>query len=171
MYKFSSFNGDDFEKAIQEKKYSTLISYVVNVMRINPEFKNDKNQDKSEAEIALDILRHRVPEIFEKYELQGGEKVLSKELILGLNLEDLEECFLRQTFLFSENFCEKRIEDIKFIGQEIAKRNTANFSKPQNQNQTGQSNKKQKSRSLNPLILGIALLIIIVLVVALAVKK
>lgn len=171
MYKFSSFNGNDFEEAIVEKKYSTLVSYVVNVMRINPEFIAEKGQNKSEAEIALDILRERVPEIFEEYNLQGGEESFVRGSIKELKLDDLKECFRQQAFWLRENFCEKRIEDIKFIGHEIAEKNTANFSKPQNQNQTGQSNKKRKSRNLNPLLLGIALLIIIVLVVAIAVKK
>ena len=167
MSRFVSFSEAEFEQALENKDYSTLILSVVSAIRNNPAFKADAGEKESEAELAVDILSKRVPEIFVQFKHQPGEELFDKEKISIRN----KEYFIRQTIFLRENFSKERIEQIKFIGERIVGENTANFSKPQNQNQTGQSNKKQKSRSLNPLILGIALLIIIVLVVALAVKK
>lgn len=113
---FKSFNEEKFFAAIEQKNYLSIKNCIINAIRNNPQFKVDKGETEAEAIRAINIVRKKLPEMFEEYVIREREK--GKELN-NPNFWD-EEYFLRQTFLLEENFCEERIAYIKKIGQKIS---------------------------------------------------
>lgn len=113
---FLSFNDTDFNKAIENRDFLTLKSYIISSIRYNPQFLPLQGASISEAEMALNILRERVKEIFENYKKQDKEIVISDDESVNWS----KEYFIEQTFWLGENFCEERIERIKKIGKKIS---------------------------------------------------
>lgn len=124
MYRFTTFDTDEFMDAIEAKKYTKIKSFIVSAIRNNPEFRKAPGQDMSEVKLALKILEERAKDIFEKYEIQEGEHPYDE------NEADQwdNEYFIRQTYLLERNFSKMRIKNLKKIGRKIA-----NFQEPQEQ--------------------------------------
>lgn len=172
MYKFTTFNSDAFYRALEEKDYSRLITCIISAVRNNPEFRNATGQKSSESTIALNLLRENVPEIFETYKQQEGERIYDETEYKTWD----KEYFIRQTFLLGENFCVKRYKHVKAIGCWISRGVVPNFQEPQEQcqaelqHQTIKENVYKAPQKTNPLlVLGVVALAIIVLVVMVAV--
>lgn len=167
-YRFTSFDADDFYKAIEEKKYAKLKTCVISAIRNNPEFKRADGEKVSEARLAWDILEENVPEIFDKYEDQDGDRLYDEK---SVNEWD-REFFIRQTFLLGENFNRKRYIQVMNIGRKISRGIMPNFQEPQELNleifeeQEIKPVVQQTSKKMNPLLIaGVIILAIIVLVV------
>ena len=182
MSSFISFDESTFWKAIEEKNYSLLKTCIVNSIRNNPgfkkDFKNAKGDKCSEARLAMDILKEKVPEIFEKYELQDGEHIYDPNEAAAWD----KEYFIRQTFLLKQNFCTKRYNHVKEIGIKITHEANSNFQNPQEQGQMKRKNQLALARinqilqKTKPLLVAGAVVIavilaVIVLVVLLAVIR
>lgn len=167
-YRFTSFDSDDFYKAIEEKKYAKLKTCVISAVRNNPEFRFATGQKESEARLAWRILEENVPEIFEKYEAQDGDQLYNENSVDKWD----REFFIRQTFLLGENFSKERLKHVWNIGRKISRGIVPNFQDPQELNlemfeeQEIKSTVQKTSAKMNPLLLGgIVLLAAIVLVV------
>lgn len=167
-YRFTSFDADDFYKAIEEKKYAKLKTCVISAIRNNPGFNVVKGENASEATTAMNVLVEEVPEIFEGYEIQEGDQLYNENDMDKWN----KEFFIRQTFLLGENFSKRRYKQIMNIGKKITKGKIPNFHEPQELNlelfdeQEIKPVVQQTSKKMNPvLIAGVIILAIIVLVV------
>lgn len=170
---FKSFHDDEFEEAISKKEFMKLKSFTVSAIQNNPSFCPMEKQKISEAEIVVKTLEKEVPEIFEEYEIQDGERPFDPK---DEELWD-REYFIRQTSLLKmRNFSKTRIDNIRKIGQKISKDSkesqNANFLKPQEQKITSskasQNQQMEKRHNFAPmpiLLVGGILLILIVLVV------
>lgn len=170
MYKhrFTSFDSDDFYKAIEDKKYAKLKTCVISAIRNNPSFNVVKGENASEATTAMNILVEKVPEIFEEYEVQDGDQLYNENDMDKWN----KEFFIRQTFLLGENFSKRRYKQVMNIGKKITKGKMPNFQDPQELNhemfeeQEIEPVVQKTSTKMNPVLLGgIILLAVIVLVV------
>lgn len=167
-YRFTSFDADDFYKAIEEKKYAKLKTCIISAIRNNPEFRVATGQKESEARLAWRILEENVPEIFEKYEAQEGDQLYSENSVDKWD----REFFIRQTFLLGENFNKERLKHVWNIGRKISRGIMPNFQEPQEldlelfEEQESEPVVQKTSTKMNPLLLGgIFLLVVIVLVV------
>ncbi|MEY8356767.1 hypothetical protein AALB39_25920 [Lachnospiraceae bacterium 54-53] len=154
---FSSFNEDEFRKAIKEKNYLRVKVYIISAIRNNPDF--GVHACKSEVYNAIEILDKELPEIFADYTVLEGETPFSES---ESALWD-KKYFIWQTTLLEENFSKERLKNIGKIGEKIS-----NFQKPQ-----GQTQNHAKSNPLNQYraIAGIALLILLFLVVILSIRQ
>ena len=168
MYKFTSFDTNEFYDAIAEKKYAKLRNCVICAIRNNPGFDPIAGKNAAEATIALKILDDKVPDIFEKYEVQEGDQLYNEDDGGKWN----KEFFIRQTFLLRENFSKKRYNQIINIGRYISRGIAPNFQEPQELNlemfeeQETKPVVQQTSKKMNPLLLaGIVILAVIILVV------
>lgn len=174
MYKFSSFDEKTFYKAIEEKDYSRLKTCIISSIRNNPGFKKAKGEKCSEAGLAMNILKEKVPEILEHYVVQETEQVYNVD---ASDTWD-KEYFIRQTFLLGENFCMERYNHLVKIGEKIMNGTAPNFQEPQEKDQAETKNKliQEKAyaapRKFIPLlVLGVVILTLIILVVIDAVIK
>ena len=123
----NTFNQMDFDAAIVSKDYIKLKNYIINSIRNNPRFRHEKNEEFSEATTAFKKLlsmKEELPGLFTKYELQSGEVEFNEDEQENRK----QEYFIRQTFLLGENFCQKRFNNVRKIGQYLAK---GNFDDPQ----------------------------------------
>jgi len=164
---FKSFSEAKFKAAIAEKDYSVIKSYIISAIRFNPTFKPMEGAQKAEADIAIDMLKSDIPEIFAEYQ----ELEIEKGTITDTHKPWDDETFGRQTFLLRENFCEERINRIRENGKRLA-----NFQKPQEQphnaeNTTGRTTTKALNRKQTNQIPTIAAIVLLVLVVILVLKK
>lgn len=123
-----TFEMEDFDQAIEEKDYIKLKNYIVNSVRNNPSFRYTKSvascSEATEAFRKLRTMQEELPGLFVKYELQPGEMEFDENNKSAWN----QEYFIRQTFLLEENFCSKRFEHVRLIGQYVSK---GNFNDPQ----------------------------------------
>ena len=122
-----TFSLEDFDAAIAAKDYIKIKNYIINSIRNNPRFcynKNEKRSEATEAFTKLVKMKAELPGLFSPYKLQEGETEFDE------NNKDswTQEYFIRQTFLLGENFCIERFNNVKKIGQYLAK---ANFNDPQ----------------------------------------
>lgn len=172
---FRSFDESGFYKAIEEKDYLSLKVKIISAIRNNPEFKNAPGETKSEAEIAWNLLKERVPDMFENYREIESENIFNIEE----NVYN-RDVVIKQSILLKRNFCQERFDRCKQIGRKITnyKESEPNFTKPQEQtevpNRPGSQSLKSliKGRKSIPWIAGgIVTLLLIVLVVVLAVEK
>ena len=174
MYKFTSFDEQTFYRAIEEKDYSRLKTCIISSIRNNPGFRKARGEEYSEARLAMNILKDKVPEMFECYVVQEAER--------AYNVDEADtwdkEYFIRQTFLLGENFCMERYSHLMKIGRKITNGTDPNFQEPQEQCQAEQQHQSIKvnaykaPQKTNPLlVLGVVALAIIVLVVIVAVIK
>lgn len=115
---------NDFEKAIQEKDYSKIKSYIINSIRNNPYFitASGEHCEAIEACSKLKARKKELPGLFEKYVLQDNEVEFDPDNKDSWNYE----YFINQTFYLGENFCKERLYNIKEIGVYLK-----NFQKPQ----------------------------------------
>lgn len=167
-YKFMSFDSDDFYEAIESKKYAKLKNCVISAIRNNPGFNPVMGKNAAEATIAMRILDEKIPDIFEKYEMQEGDQLYNESYVGKWD----KEFFIRQTFLLRENFSKKRYNQIISIGKYISRGIIPNFQEPQELNlelfdeQEIKPIVQQTSKKMNPLLIaGVIILAIIVLVV------
>ena len=103
---FRSFDEKIFRKAIEEKDYLCLKSYIVSALRFDSTF------ERGEAQKAIDIINVETPEIFEEYMQKSYEKRLPRE-------EWTEDYFIELTFWFQNNFAIERISHIKEVGKAV----------------------------------------------------
>lgn len=103
---FTSFNENDFWKAIQEKDYTSLKINTVSSMLNDPTFA------RGETEKVLAILGDKVPEIFEE------EVKLDYEERLDRSAWD-KRYFTKLTYWFQENFAKTRVGYIKEVGMAV----------------------------------------------------
>ena len=103
---FTSFNENDFWKAIQEKDYTSLKINTVSSMLNDPTFA------RGETENVLRFLDENVPEIFEE------EVKLDYEERLDRSAWD-KRYFTKLTYWFQENFAKSRVEYIKEVGKAV----------------------------------------------------
>lgn len=103
---FTSFDENDFWKAIQEKDYTSLKIHTVSSMLNDPTF------TRGETEKVLEILDDKVPEIFEE------EITLDYEERLERSAWD-KRYFTKLTYWFQENFAKSRVGYIKEVGQAV----------------------------------------------------
>ena len=103
---FTSFDENDFWKAIQEKDYTSLKINTVSSMLNDPTF------TRGETEKVLEILDDKVPEIFEE------EITLDYEERLERSAWD-KRYFTKLTYWFQENFAKSRVCYIKEVGQAV----------------------------------------------------
>lgn len=148
---FSSFDNNAFLKAIEEKDFVRLKVNTRSAILNDPTFSGHEVDD------VLDVLRERVPEIFEE------ETTLPYEERLDQSKWD-RPYFTKLTLWFEENFAESRISYIKKVGKEVYK----DLLKPQEnpKNPPKAPAKKQPPKAWAPLVgiaAGIAALVLIVL--------
>ena len=174
MYKFTSFDEQTFYKAIEEKDYSRLKTCIISSIRNNPGFRKARGENFSEARLAINILKEKVPEMFERYAVQEAEHAYNVD---EADIWD-KEYFIRQTFLLGENFCMERYSHLMKIGQKITNGTAPNFQEPQelcqaeSQHQPIKVNAHKAPQKTNPLlVLGAVALAIIVLVAIVAVIR
>lgn len=103
---FTSFDENDFWKAIQEKDYTNLKINTVSSMLNDPTFARE------ETAKVLEILDDKVPEIFEE------EVKLDYEERLERSAWD-KRYFTKLTYWFQENFAKSRVGYIKEVGQVV----------------------------------------------------
>lgn len=103
---FTSFDEKVFWKAIEEKDYVRLKVNTVSSMLNDPTFA------RGETMKVLEILKEKVPEIFEE------EITLDYEERLKPSEWD-KRYFTKLTYWFQENFAESRVEYIKKVGRVV----------------------------------------------------
>lgn len=103
---FTSFDENDFWKAIHEKDYTSLKINTVSSMLNDPTFA------RGETEEVLKILDDKIPEIFEE------EVRLDYEERLERSAWD-KRYFTKLTYWFQENFAKSRVAYIKKVGQAV----------------------------------------------------
>lgn len=174
MYKFTSFDEQIFYRAIEERDYSVLKTCVISSIRYNPGFRKARGENYSEARLAMNILKEKVPEMFERYIVQEEEHAYD---VTEAETWD-REYFIGQTFWLGENFCMERYSHLMKIGQKITNGTDPNFQEPQEQcqaefqHQPIKVNAHKAPQKTNPLlVLGAVALAIIVLVAIVAVIR
>ena len=123
----NTFTSEEFDAAIASKDYIKIKNYIINSIRNNPRFSYKKGEGKSEAAKAFDkllSLQDKLPGLFTPYTIQEGEVEFNENDKTSWT----QEYFIRQTFLLGENFCVRRFNNIRKIGQYLTK---GNFSDPQ----------------------------------------
>ena len=130
-----TYDEKDLENAIKTKDYLWIKGTVMNCMWNDPTFEH------GETEALLEILRRRVPRIFEERKEVPSEKHLERSLWS-------KEYFIGLTYYFRENFAESRLAHIKEVGKAV-------YQKPE-QKQAEKENpkspvapKKEKTESTN----------------------
>ena len=103
---FTSFDENDFWKAIQEKDYTSLKINTVSSMLNDPTFA------RGETDKVLEILDEKVPEIFE------DEVKLDYEEHPDRSAWD-KRYFTKLTYWFQENFAKSRVGHIKEVGRAV----------------------------------------------------
>lgn len=103
---FTAFNENDFWKEIREKDYLSLKVDTVSTMLQDPTFA------RGETKAVIDILKEKVPEIFEEeihleYEERREEAQWDKEYFTAL------------TYWFQKNFALSRIPYIQTVGRRV----------------------------------------------------
>lgn len=117
---FTSFDENDFWKAIQEKDYTSLkINTVSSIL-------NDPTFARGETNKVLRILDEKVPEIFEE------EVKLDYEERLERSAWD-KRYFTKLTYWFQENFAKSRVGYIKEVGQAVHQDTARQYNKSDNQ--------------------------------------
>lgn len=105
---FVSFEENELNEAITKKDYDWLKAAVLNTIWNDPTFEH------GETEALLEILKRKVPKIFETKKKVPSEE---KEL-LDHSLWD-KKYFSDLTYYFQENFAESRIPHIKEVGKAV----------------------------------------------------
>lgn len=133
---FVSFEESELENAISKKDYYWLKAAVLNTMWNDPTFEH------GETEALLEILKKRVPEIFEK-----EEKKVPSEEHLERSLWD-KGYFSDLTYYFRENFAESRLAHIKEVGKAVYQQPEQKQAEKENPKSTV-APKKEKTESTN----------------------
>lgn len=148
---FHSFSEADFWKEIEEKDFLSLKVDTRSAMQTDPTFSGHEVDD------VLDVLKKRVPEIFEE------EVTLSYEERLDRSKWD-KPYFTKLTFWFQENFALTRIPHIKEVGRAVYKDLPKPQEKPKNPPKAPAQKQAPKARApLAGIAAGIAALVLIVL--------
>lgn len=138
---FTSFNENDFWKAIQEKDYTSLKINTVSSMLNDPTFA------RGETEKVLAILDDKVPEIFEE------EVKLDYEERLDRSAWD-KRYFTKLTYWFQENFAKSRVGYIKEVGmavhQDTAQKYNESINRRPSQPASKPAGSQQGGRTANP---------------------
>ena len=138
---FRSFDENKFYSAIKNKDYDRLKVNTVSAIRNDPTFARE------ETEQVLNILKDKVPEIFEK------EINLDYEERLERDKWD-KNYFTKLTYWFMENFAESRLEYIKEVGRVVHKDTQriyeASIRNSETNHTTSARNTKKKVASSNP---------------------
>lgn len=113
---FTSFNENDFEEAINKKDYLWLKACVARSMLNDPTF------ERGETKEILDVLKEKVPEIFEE------EIKLDFEERLERSAWD-KRYFTGLVYCFQENFAESRIAYIQEVGKVVHKDTAESYRK------------------------------------------
>ena len=139
---FRSFDENEFQQELKNKDYDALKVDTVSAIRNDPTFV------RGETEQVLNILRDKVPEIFEK------EINLEYEERLERDKWD-KKYFTKLTFWFQENFAESRLEYIKEVGRVVHKDTQriyeASIRNSETNHTTSDRNMKKKVVSSNPI--------------------
>ncbi len=113
---FTSFNENDFWKAIEEKDYLCLKTCTLCSMLQDPTF------ERGETNEILDVLKEKVPEIFEEEIKLGFEERLERS-------EWDKRYFTGLTYCLQENFAESRIAYIQEVGKVVHKDTAESYRK------------------------------------------
>ena len=168
MYK--SFDEEKFNQAIIDKDYEYLKTCIISAIRNNPRFIKEPGEDFSEATKVFNKIISDCPEMLEDYVPQAGELEYNKDTS---DMWD-KEYFIRQTIFLGRNFCKKRFEHLKVIGQKVYPQE--NFPEPQGQEMdvTQIPSQKvlqpQKPLPKKKLILGAGIFLLVVLVAIVVAK-
>lgn len=126
MTQFRSFDGKQFMEAVQNKEdrknFIRLKANVVSAIQMDPAF------ESGEADAALAILREKCPEIFEPKRNLGYEEIRSDPDTWD------RDYFMQNTTYLKQNFCEKRIDELREIGQKVYGKKPARPTEPMKQN-------------------------------------
>lgn len=149
---FRSFNEADFWKEIEEKDFLSLKVDTRIAMLTDPTFSGHEVDD------VLDVLKKRVPEIFEE------EVRLSYEERLDDRSKWDKPYFTKLTFWFQENFALRRIPHIKEVGRAVYKDLLKPQENPKNPPKAPAQKQPPKAGALFAgIAAGIAALVLIVL--------
>lgn len=135
MYDFSTFDGDKFYEAIQDKDYNLLISNFICAIRSDPAFK------KAEIPQIIRIFEEKVPEIFNEEVKLDYEEELPRS-------EWNKDYFYRQLNRLQNNFCKKRLAYLKEVGQAVFRepvKPIINQTSTQNRSKTAQTSGRSAS--------------------------
>ena len=168
MYK--SFDEAKFNQAIINKDYEYIKTCIISAIRNNPRFIKEPGEDFSEATKVFNKIISDCPEMLEDYVPQAGELEYNKD-----NSDSWDkEYFIRQTIFLGRNFCQKRYDRLKVIGQKVYP--SENFPEPQGQEadvtQIPSQKVLQTKKPLpkKKLILGAGILLLVVLVAIVVAK-
>lgn len=134
MYDFSTFDGNKFYEAIKNKDYDLLISYFICAIRCDPAFK------KEEIPHIIKIFEKEVPEIFKEEVKLDYEVELPKS-------EWNKDYFYRQLLRLQNNFCKKRLDYLKKVGQAIFREPVRTESVKPAINQTAMQNRSRTAQT------------------------
>lgn len=135
MIMFVSFEESELENAISKKDYYWLKAAALNTMWNDPTFEH------GETEALLEILKKRVPEIFEEEKKVPSEEHLERSLWDKGYFSDL-------TYYFRENFAESRLAHIKEVGKAVYQKSEKKQAEKENP-KTPVAPKKEKTESIN----------------------
>lgn len=138
---FTSFDENEFWKAIQEKNYTRLKINTVSSMLNDPTFA------RGETKKVLKILEDNVPEIFEEEVKLDYEERLERS---AWN----KRYFTKLTYWFQENFAKSRVNYIKEVGQVVHQDTAQKYNESINRHTTQptpkSANSQQRGRVPNP---------------------
>ncbi len=168
MYK--SFDEVKFKQAIADKNYEYISTCIISAIRNNPRFIKESGEDFSEATKAFNEIIITCPEMFKEYQIQPGELEYNKE-----NSDEWDkEYFIRQTIFLGRNFCKKRFERLKLIGQKVYAQENFTESQGQKTDVTQETEFKvlqtKKPLPTKKLIFGASILLVVVLVAIIVAK-
>ena len=138
---FTSFDENDFWRAIQKQDYTSLKINTVSSMLNDPTFA------RGETDKILQILDEKVPDIFvDEVKLDYEER---------LDPSDWDKrYFTKLTYWFQENFAKSRVEYIKKVGRAVHQDTARQYSESINQRPAGPVSKpvggRQGVHSENP---------------------
>lgn len=134
MYDFSTFDGDKFYEAVQNKDYDLLISDFICAIRSDPAFK------KAEIPQIIRIFEEKVPEIFKEEVRLDYEEELPRS-------EWNKDYFYRQLHRLQNNFCKKRLAYLKEVGQAVFREPVRTESVKPAINQTATQNRSRTAQT------------------------
>ena len=129
---FTSFKEKDFWKAIEEKDYLCLKTCTICSILQDPTF------ERGETKEVLDILKEKVPEIFEEEIKLGFEERLERS-------EWDKRYFTGLTYCLQENFAESRIAYIQEVGKVVHKDTAESYRKSMKKPESLHKQSSQKS--------------------------
>ena len=139
-------------KAIENQNYVAIKSFFISELRTDPSFRD------GEVKRIVKILQKKTPEIFQEYELQSGEEQFKDDS----SFWDWEY-YIHITFMLGENFSFTRLEQIKKVGEFIAKERENNTH--MNLRDVPPAEGKTDSRKKIVILIGLSLIIFLLIII------